>query len=139
MLDRLFVYGTLMRSAAAAPLGRSMRTRLEAEAEWVGTGKVAGRLYDFGRYPGLVRTIPLSQSVVHGEVFRLLDPVSSFRWLDLYEGLPVGLTRGAEYERVVGSVAVASGTSTNAWVYVWIGSLDRARLVGNGRWRSDGG
>jgi pyruvate carboxylase len=47
--DYLFVYGTL-RSQMNDPLHRL----LETHAVLVGTGTFQGKLYDLGRYPGVV-------------------------------------------------------------------------------------
>lgn len=115
----LFVYGTLM-STATGFLGQTQRARLAGESEPVGPAAVGGRLYDLGRYPGLVVTSPVSvagrsarvqpvsgaasgegaRDIVFGEVVKLIDPRRSLRWLDTYEGVyGDGGRAGDEYLR----------------------------------------
>lgn len=115
----LFVYGTLM-STATGFLGQTQRARLKGESEPVGPATVGGRLYDLGRYPGLVVTSPASaagrpagvqsvsgafsgagaRDVVFGEVVKLIDARRSLRWLDAYEGVyGDGGRAGDEYLR----------------------------------------
>lgn len=134
MLQYLFVYGTLMRRAAAAPLGRPERARLDAAGDWLGEARIAGCLYDLGRYPVLVAE-PGAHEVVHGEVYRLHMPGVAFRWLDHYEGIPPGSTRGLEYERVIKPVHLAGGGTIEAWVYMHSGAVGQARRLADGRWR----
>ena len=134
MIDRLFVYGTLMRAAATVAMGRDMRARLDAEGDWLGAATLGGRLYDLGTYPGLIRSTR-SDERVHGEVYRLRDPRASLVWLDAYEGLPASQSRGSEYERVVDRATLADGARLDAWVYSLIAEPAITRLIAGGRWR----
>lgn len=135
MIDCLFVYGTLMRAAADVAMGRNMRARLDAEGVWLGAATISARLYDLGSYPGLVRATHHGDRV-HGEAYRLRDPVASFVWLDAYEGIPAGRTRsGDEYERVVVPAILADGASLEAWVYTLMTEPAASQLVPGGRWR----
>jgi len=122
-----------MTSAEGAGLGRTLRARLQREAESLGAATMAGRLYDLGRYPGLVEPAQAGDRV-HGEVFRLADPADAFVWLDAYEGVtPDDPAR--EYERAVRMARLASGGEIEAWVYLYRGDLTHARHVTDGRWR----
>lgn len=133
MTDLLFVYGTLMRRAANARLGREMRARLEQSATWLGEAQTAGRLFDLGRYPALIA--PASPAdVVHGEVFRLAETAAAFQWLDRYEGIPHGRTRGREYERIEQSVTLETGTRHVAWIYRYLMAIPNPKPVPDGRW-----
>jgi gamma-glutamylcyclotransferase (GGCT)/AIG2-like uncharacterized protein YtfP len=129
----LFVYGTLMTAAAGAGLGGDMRARLQREAESLGEATMAGRLYDLGRYPGLVEAAGADE-LVHGEVFRLADPASVFIWLDAYEDVRPD-EPASEYARVVRTARLMSGGEVEAWVYLYRGDIARARHVPDGRWR----
>lgn len=134
MTDLLFVYGTLMRSAAASRLGRDMRARLENSATWLGEATTAGRLFALGRYPALIG--PASgDDTVHGEVYRLGDAAAVFRWLDLYEDIPPGQLRGREYERIEQPVTLAGGNMQTAWIYRYLAPIPHLRQVPEGRWR----
>lgn len=137
MTNYLFVYGTLMRAAADAPMGHRERRKLEAAGDWLGEAVIDGRLYDRGRYPILVAGAAPNETV-HGEVFWLQAPAETFRWLDPYEGIPPGGLRGSEYERVVRRVQLDGGRAVDAWVYVHHGAIGTARPVPGGRWHPAG-
>jgi gamma-glutamylcyclotransferase (GGCT)/AIG2-like uncharacterized protein YtfP len=130
----LFVYGTLL-STAAGTLGRAQRQRLAREcAPAIRAGTVPGRLYDLGRYPGLVETGSASE-IVHGEVLELTDPERTLRWLDAYEGIVPGAHPHNEYERCERPVTLtATGESVTAWVYLYRRDASHARLIADGRW-----
>lgn len=134
MTNFLFVYGTLMRRAYRARIGSEMRARLEQSGTWLGEAETAGRLLDLGCYPAIIA--PASRvDIVHGEVFRLDDPVAVFRWLDPYEGIPIGKLRGHEYERVEQAVTLADGTNDIAWVYRYLVATCDSSLLPDGRWQ----
>ena len=61
-LRLLFVYGTL-RAGASQDIHR-----LAPPARFIGRGRVQGRLYNLGRYPGLVRG---GEGWVQGEVYAI--------------------------------------------------------------------
>jgi gamma-glutamylcyclotransferase (GGCT)/AIG2-like uncharacterized protein YtfP len=129
--SHLFVYGTLM-SSARHPMG----ARLAREGRLIGSATIRGRLFDFGRYPGLVEGRP-DDGRVHGEVYVLNSPQASFRWLDAYEGIIPGRAQGNDYERVLCKVVLETGSSLAAWVYLFRGDIRNARPVEGGRWRRD--
>jgi gamma-glutamylcyclotransferase (GGCT)/AIG2-like uncharacterized protein YtfP len=130
--SHLFVYGTLM-SAATGRLGRAQRQRLQQQAKSLGPATTAGRLYDLGRYPGLVASDDTA-NVAHGEVYVLYDPARSLRWLDAYEGLVPGNHEGNEYQRAMRPVRLAGGVELTAWVYLYARDTGEARLLREGRW-----
>jgi gamma-glutamylcyclotransferase (GGCT)/AIG2-like uncharacterized protein YtfP len=133
-MDRhLFVYGTLMTAAEGAGLGKPQRARLQREGVSLGAATIQGRLYDLGRYPALVASDRAADQA-HGEVFRLTNPISSFRWLDVYENVVPG-SPANEYERVVRPVRCSSGGDIRAWVYLYIADLGTRRPVTGGRWQ----
>ncbi len=135
MTANLFVYGTLMRVAAASALGRDMRDRLDRESNWVGAATVAGRLYNCGSYPGLVAGETPGERV-HGELYRLRDPDAVFRWLDPYEGLSCGQLIGTEYERLVVPAQLDTGAHTDAWIYRYLKAVDPSSHLPDGRWHA---
>jgi gamma-glutamylcyclotransferase (GGCT)/AIG2-like uncharacterized protein YtfP len=132
MTKLLFVYGTLMAGAADAPLGAEQRARLSRESLSLGPASLAGRLVDFGSYPGLIdAAIPADR--VHGEVVALADPAASFAWLDPYEMIEPGRADN-EYERVVRPVHLADGREVEVSVYLYRADVSRGRIVEDGRW-----
>jgi gamma-glutamylcyclotransferase (GGCT)/AIG2-like uncharacterized protein YtfP len=129
----LFVYGTLMSTAAGA-LGRVQRERLARESRGLGPAAMAGaRLYDLGRYPGLVESSQASD-VVHGEAVVLLNPQRTLAWLDSYEGLVAGDDDTSEYARLERTVQLARGETLQAWVYVFLRDVASRRRLADGRW-----
>jgi gamma-glutamylcyclotransferase (GGCT)/AIG2-like uncharacterized protein YtfP len=131
MHKHLFVYGTLMTSADGARLGKPQRARLQLEGVSLGEASIRGRLHDLGRYPALVAS---PDDTAHGEVFRLADPASSFRWLDDYENV-VPNRQTNEYERVLQPVWLATGEEMTAWVYRHTADLPLMTRVADGRWQ----
>jgi gamma-glutamylcyclotransferase (GGCT)/AIG2-like uncharacterized protein YtfP len=110
----LFVYGTLRRGCD------NEYARLLAErGQFIGAANVAGRLYDFGRYPG---ARPANDSVV-GEIFHIDE--SLLAALDDYEG--------SEYERAVVSATLDDGRTIDCWIYWYVGTTP-GRLIASGDW-----
>ncbi|HXF53927.1 MAG TPA: gamma-glutamylcyclotransferase family protein [Hyphomicrobiaceae bacterium] len=131
----LFVYGTLM-SVASGPLGCAQRRRLQREAKSLGRATTPGRLYDLGRYPGLLASASAAH-LVHGEVFALRNPAATLRWLDRYEGIARGEQNRGEYRRATRPVRLADGRKLTAWVYLYARRPNAARLLNNGRWLTE--
>ena len=118
LMDRLFVYGTL-RSVF-----QNEFARLLAEGEsLLGGARIRGRLYDIGRYPGLVLSSAAEESVA-GEVYRLRDAERTLAILDRYEG--------ADFTRVTGDVLLDIGEQAPAWVYVYNRPVDEKRRILSG-------
>lgn len=140
MTRHLFVYGTLMRRAAAAGMGGPERQRLWQESQLIGPAVASARLYDFGTYPGVVLAPADSGFEVHGEVLRLSDPDATFAWLDAYEMIVPGQEALSEYARIVTTVDLATpggGASTGrveSWIYVTQADVSALTHVPSGRW-----
>jgi gamma-glutamylcyclotransferase (GGCT)/AIG2-like uncharacterized protein YtfP len=122
-LAQLFVYGTL-RPEASDLLGRRARDRLARESTLIGAAATSGRLYDLGQYPGLWAG-GSGRNEVTGCVIKLAKPSLTFAWLDQYEG--------NEYARQRRPVALESGGSMVAWVYM-LRRKPAARVIDNGDW-----
>ncbi len=132
MTPNLFVYGTLM-STAASKLGRGMRARLQQEARLIGAAMIQGRLYDLGRYPVLVASDGAAD-VVHGEVYAIADPSATLSWLDDYEGIPAS----DEFQRIESKVRLVSHDELVTWVYRYQGSVIVLPRIASGRWQAKG-
>ncbi len=113
----LFVYGTLMR-------GFPLHALLEGRADLVDAGLVVGLLFDLGRYPA---ALPNKGGLIHGEVYRLKDPVL-WRALDSAEG--------SQYHRGEVGVRMAGGGRVTACIYWYVGSLGRAVPIPGGDYRA---
>jgi len=113
----LFVYGTLMR-------GFPLHALLEGRAESVADGEVPGLLFDLGRYPAALRG---EGGLVRGEVYRLKDP-ALWRALDSAEG--------SQYHRGEVEVRMAGGGRVTAYIYWYVGPLERAVPIPGGDYRA---
>ena len=132
----LFVYGTLM-SQARSVYGAAERARLDGASRVVGPAMIEGHLFDLGAFPGLVLKAPGggTPSRIEGELRELVDPSAVFAWLDLYEGMGAADPLDDPYRRELREVLVAeTGRVLPAWVYVYQGALEGARLLPVGRW-----
>jgi gamma-glutamylcyclotransferase (GGCT)/AIG2-like uncharacterized protein YtfP len=127
----LFVYGTLRRGARP---GASQL--LERGATCLGPARTRGRLYDVGRYPGLVPSDDPA-AFVRGEVHVLADPAVALEHLDRYEGCAPDDARPHEYERVEREVVLDSGAVVAAWVYLYARPIDGLREIRSGDWLVD--
>jgi gamma-glutamylcyclotransferase (GGCT)/AIG2-like uncharacterized protein YtfP len=105
----LLVYGTL-RGFVDIPMAR----RLRLGSRYVGLARVKGRLYDLGRYPGLVAARSRNEWVV-GELYRLVAPRALLRTLDRYEAGSSGRKRPRFVRER--AYAVARGRTLSVWVY----------------------
>jgi len=69
-MQHVFVYGTL-RTGESNDIHRAAERNGIADPVLVGSGRIHGRLYDFGAYPGVV--LDADASSVHGDVYRIED------------------------------------------------------------------
>lgn len=69
-MQHVFVYGTL-RAGEMNDINRAAARHGIALPQWIGAAYVKGRLFDFGRYPGLV--IDPDGEPIRGDVFRIDD------------------------------------------------------------------
>ena len=115
--DLLFTYGTLMR-------GFRLHHLLARGAEYVGPGLVTGRMIDFGSYPGAVAD---RGGTLRGEVYRVTEPALWSR-LDSAEG--------PQYHRREVAVRSEDGREMAAWIYWYIGPLDRGVPIPGGDYRA---
>ena len=116
-LDFLFTYGTLMR-------GFPLHALVAERAEWVGEGRVAGRLIDLGRYPG---AFPDDRGTIYGEVYRLRSAVD---WTTLDSA------EGPQYHRSRVTVRLTDGRPIEACVYWYRGPLGRGVPIPGGDYRA---
>jgi gamma-glutamylcyclotransferase (GGCT)/AIG2-like uncharacterized protein YtfP len=92
MLNMLFVYGTLR-----SEFDNGYALLLRSQAELVGRATVPGSIFHVEHYPAWK---PEPAGEVHGELYRLTDPLATLEALDEYEG--------SDFERIV---------INEAWIY----------------------
>ncbi|HXJ80169.1 MAG TPA: gamma-glutamylcyclotransferase family protein [Candidatus Methylomirabilis sp.] len=115
--DIAFVYGTLMQ-------GFPLHRLIDGRAEYLGPGTVAARLIDLGAYPAAVAD---AHGTVAGEMYRLRDS-GLWRALDSVEG--------PQYHRGEVVVRMADGREVTAFIYWYVGPLDRGVPVPGGDYRA---
>jgi gamma-glutamylcyclotransferase (GGCT)/AIG2-like uncharacterized protein YtfP len=116
--QHLFVYGTLRRGS-----DNEFARLLGDRARFAGTGRVPGLLYDFGHYPGAVRS-DQPGDWLSGELHRL-DDLELLPVLDEYEG--------SEFIREVASAQTDDGGTIDCWIYWYVGDAT-GRLIPSGDW-----
>lgn len=123
MSDRIALYGSLLRSF---PTQR--RLGISARLRFVGPCRIAGRLYDLGRYPGFLP----GDGEVRGELYEALDGRILDR-LDEFEEFDVGRIEQSLYLRRKLPLIEPAG---EAWVYVYNRSVEGCPVVESGCWES---
>ena len=113
MLDRLFVYGTLMRG-----FDHPMAQLLSRSADFIGEARCRGRLYLVKHYPGLVLS-DHPADVVFGELYRLRAPGELLREFDMYEACGEGFAEPTEYVRQMLPVTSEGRSVDEAWTYIY--------------------
>ena len=100
----LFVYGTLRRGSKI-----KIARLLHANSEFIGPGRMQGRLARSHPHRGVVRS-DKPDDWISGEVFKLNDPSMLLPILDEYED--------SEYQRTSVPVQLDSGKRLRAWMYL---------------------
>jgi gamma-glutamylcyclotransferase (GGCT)/AIG2-like uncharacterized protein YtfP len=127
MLDRLFVYGTLMRG-----FDHPMSRLLSREADFEGSARCQGQLFLIRHYPGLVASDD-PDDVVSGEVFVLRQPHQLLKTLDDYEQCGATFPQPNEYRREVCSITFVDGSTVEAWTYLYNWPVARMPRIASGR------
>ena len=121
----LFVYGTLRRST-----GHPMNALLRL-SRFIGAGYAAGRLYDLGRYPGMVPPRAPGDRV-RGEVYRLRRTSLTLQRLDDYEGCSPFGDEPCEYRRVRTAAWMDDGRVLSVWAYLFNGAVNARGYIPSG-------
>ena len=126
-MDRLFVYGTLMRG-----FDHPMAKLLSANADFLGDATCRGKLYLVRHYPGLVLS-DNAGDIVYGELFRLRARDELLREFDMYEACGDGFKPPTEYVREMLQVSLADGSASEAWTYVYNWPIAKLPRIASGR------
>jgi gamma-glutamylcyclotransferase (GGCT)/AIG2-like uncharacterized protein YtfP len=130
MLDRVFVYGTLMRG-----FDHPMSKLLSAGADFLGEASCRGRLYMVAHYPGLLHS-DNADDIVFGELFRLRNVDELMAALDDYESVGPGYEPPTLYLRETLPVTLDDGSVTDAWTYIYNRPVSEATRIASGRFLS---
>ncbi|MFD2255958.1 gamma-glutamylcyclotransferase [Luteolibacter algae] len=118
--EHVFVYGTLRR-------GGSNHFRMNG-ADFIGSGRVAGKIHKIDWYPALVCG---GDQSVRGELYRIKS-TAHLKALDDFEGITSDAEEPREYRRIKVETMLDSGAIQEAWVWEWIGDLcDSTPLEGD--------
>ncbi len=110
--DLLFVYGSLM-GGIQSPIA----TYLKSKSTFLGEGYVFGKLYDIGKYPGLIYDVTLDSKVI-GHIFQMNNPIEMLLNLDYYECVGEGFAEPNEYRRDEIPVFL-DGKKLTCWTYIY--------------------
>jgi gamma-glutamylcyclotransferase (GGCT)/AIG2-like uncharacterized protein YtfP len=127
MLDRVFVYGTLMRG-----FDHPMSKLLSSGADFLGEASCRGRLYMVAHYPGLLHSDD-ANDIVFGELFRLRDTEGLMAALDDYESVGPGYEPPTLYLRETIAVTLADGSVSEAWTYIYNKPVIAEKRIASGR------
>lgn len=125
----LFVYGSLRRGGSRHAL------LLGAGARAVADGTISGKLYEFGDYPGAVKTADRKRRV-RGEVYAFADHAAGLARIDKLESFFPGRSAKSLFVRRLVEVDLDGGRSVEAWVYFYNRPVKRGREMFAGEWRS---
>jgi gamma-glutamylcyclotransferase (GGCT)/AIG2-like uncharacterized protein YtfP len=125
--QRVFFYGTLMTG-----FDRRRRLGMDDRLLFRGRGSIDALLFDLGLYPAAV---PASDSLVHGEVFEILDEGTLIAAIDEIEGYEAADPDASLYVRREVPVRLEDGTSVDAWVYFYNAPLGHAPRIESGDYR----
>lgn len=117
----VFVYGTLRK-------GGSNHFRM-ASADFLGEGKISGRMYKIDWYPALLCG---GETFVKGELYRVDG--ETLKALDDFEGITPDATAPREYRRVKATVNLSNGETEDAWVWEWTGDISDAQSLDGEDW-----
>jgi len=130
MSNYLFVYGTLRRRSR-----HPMARRLAEAARHVGAGKIAGRLYDLGRFPGLKEPLT-TDDWVQGDVYDLgALAEQTLQEMDAYENAES--PPPTPYDRQLTTAFLADGQRLSAWIYWYRGEVTEARFIVSGSYEQN--
>lgn len=127
MLDRVFVYGTLMRG-----FDHPMSKLLSAGAEFLGEASCRGKLYRVAHYPGLLHS-DNANDIVFGELFRLCNVDELMAALDDYESVGPSYEPPTLYLREKLLVTLGDGSVSEAWTYTYNRPVTEATRIASGR------
>jgi gamma-glutamylcyclotransferase (GGCT)/AIG2-like uncharacterized protein YtfP len=130
MAKYLFVYGTLRRRSR-----HPMARRLAEAARHVGAARIAGRLYDLGRFPGLKE--PRSpDDWVQGDVYDLGENAEpTLREMDAYENAES--PPPTPYERELANVLLEDGRLLTVYVYWYRGEVREEQFITSGSYEQN--
>jgi gamma-glutamylcyclotransferase (GGCT)/AIG2-like uncharacterized protein YtfP len=115
----LFIYGTLLNH------NNEFAVYLKEHSHFFANGKLRGRLYDIGEYPGAV--LDDSDEYIYGVILQVDDPEVVFLEIDDYEGYGDEQPEPNEFIRISADIETASEI-VHCYTYVYnlpVGGLEK--------------
>jgi gamma-glutamylcyclotransferase (GGCT)/AIG2-like uncharacterized protein YtfP len=126
--EYLFLYGTLKPDTAdreISPIVQRLRN--------IGRGRVRGKLYDLGGYPGAVVDAS-SNSFVRGLLVELPADRATLEALDRYEEFDPSNPGDSLFIRTKTTVRLTNGRSVRGWMYVYNRDPGNAPVIRGGEY-----
>lgn len=122
----LFVYGTLLDHQ------NEFAGYLSSNCIFYAYGKIKGKLYDMGEYPGAILMAD-SENYVHGKIYLLNSVEKTLELLDDYEGYGPGQLQPNLFVRRVINVETSAG-EVECWVYLYNLPVGGFKLIESGNY-----
>lgn len=129
----IFVYG-LLKSKYENEAAQTVRKNCTL----IGEGRMPGRLYNIGTYPGAVY-IEDATTFVYGEIFEIQQNEENLiHYLDRFEGVGADFPEPNEYHKEIIPVQTEQGViQASCYLYNW--NLERLELIKTGNYEDQNG
>ena len=129
-IDRLFVYGTLMKGESRHHILEGWGNPLSKQG-----ARAPGILFDSRKGHPCMAPASRDGQIVTGEVYTLKDNRQAFEMLDIVEGFRGFGHPRSEFRRAVVRVRAADGREFAAWVYMYNRPTAKLDPIDSGSWR----
>jgi gamma-glutamylcyclotransferase (GGCT)/AIG2-like uncharacterized protein YtfP len=109
MNDKLFVYGTLMDE------DNKYGIYLRDNSRFFANGKIKGKLYYLGDYPGAVLG---GEDYIYGTILQMDNPAEALALIDIYEGFGEDQPQPNEFIRLLTKAETDTGP-LECWIYLY--------------------
>jgi len=120
----LFVYGTLLDKQ------NEFGAYLNDNCTFYTNGKMPGKLYDLGEYPGAILADE-ENKFVYGKIYQLSNTEKVLELLDDYEGVGPDQEQPNLFIRELIDVSIPGG-KIKCWVYIYNLPVDGLDAIGSG-------
>lgn len=120
----LFVYGTLLDRQ------NEFGAYLSDNCTFHADGKMPGKIYDLGEYPGAVLTNE-QNTFVHGKIYHLSNIEKVLEILDDYEGFGPQQEQPNLFIRLLADILTIGG-KIKCWVYIYNLPIDDYEVIASG-------
>ena len=126
MNDLLFIYGTLLKE------DNEYAGYLKNNSTFYSKGRLKGKLYDIGEYPGAILSDD-DDTCLYGNIVKMIEPDRVLPVINDYEGFGVDQSYPNEFIRVLGNIETGIGIVT-CWIYLYNLPITGLAVVKDGRY-----